>query len=226
LSLFYPSACGACKRYIKDFKYFYVCAECFAFIKYVDSFGCRTCGKTLVSEDVEQCRECRERENYFSRVKAAGIYDGAMKEIIHLIKFSGRRKLVKLAAELLLERTGKEYFSGFDALVPVPLSKKSMEERGYNQSALVAEILSKKTGLELLFAADKVKETDPQNKLTRKERLTNLRGAFRANRDLRGKKVLVVDDVYTTGSTMNEMAKVLKKAGAEKVAGLVIARSV
>ena len=92
--------------------------------------------------------------------------------------------------------------------------------------ALVAKILADKYNIAFVEAVKKVKETTPQNKLERKDRLKNLKGAFEADYVIAGKKVLVVDDVYTTGATMNEMAKALKTAGAVEVRGVVVARSV
>jgi competence protein ComFC len=159
-------------------------------------------------------------------VAAAGVYSGALKELIHLMKFYERKKTAKLLAEFILENVMDCAVKWADVIVPVPLSKNVLAERGYNQTALVAKYLADKYNITLVEAVKKVKETTPQNKLERKDRLKNLKGAFESDSSVAGKKVLVVDDVYTTGATMNEMAKTLRTAGAVEVRGIVVARSV
>jgi competence protein ComFC len=182
--------------------------------------------KPLDADYLTECGDCERGERHFTNVAAAGVYSGALKELIHLMKFYERKKTAKLLAEFVLENVMDSAIKWADVIVPVPLSKRVLAERGYNQTALVAGILAEKYGIEFGEAVKKIKETEPQNKLERKDRLRNLRGAFEAVFSVTGRKVLVVDDVYTTGATMNEMAKTLKRAGALDVRGVVVARSV
>ena len=226
LSLLFPTPCAACGRYIKDFKYLYVCPDCYKSIRLLDGVVCKTCMKPMNADFMTECSECAEGKRHFVHVSAAGVYSGALKELIHLTKFYERKKIAKLLADFIFENVMDTAIKWADVIVPVPLSKGSLSERGYNQTALVALELSKRTGVQYLDAVKKVRETEPQNKLERKDRLKNLKDAFKAELPVNGKKVLVVDDVYTTGATMNEMAKTLLAAGAKEVRGIVVARSV
>ncbi len=226
LSLFFPSACASCGRYIKDFRFLYVCPDCYAGIRKLDGALCGTCMKPLSGAGMTECAECAEGKRHFTRIYAAGVYSGALKELIHLAKFYDRKRTAKLLADFIMENVPYEDIKWADLIVPVPLSKGSLSERGYNQTALVALELSKRTGVQCLAAVKKTRETEPQNKLERKDRLKNLKGAFEAVIPVNAKKVLVVDDVYTTGATMNEMAKTLIASGAAEVRGIVAARSV
>jgi ComF family protein len=226
LSLFFPAPCAACGRYIKDFRYLYVCPECYGGIRKLDGPVCKTCMKPMNAEFMTECRECEEGRRYFTNIAAAGVYSGALKELIHLTKFYDRKKTAKLLADFIFENVMDAAVKWAGVIVPVPLSKSALSERGYNQTALVAQILAERAGVRYTEAVKKVRETEPQNKLERKDRLKNLKGAFEASAGVAGMKVLVVDDVYTTGATMNEMAKTLLAAGAAEVRGIVVARSV
>ena len=226
LSLLFPTSCAACGRYIKDFKYHYVCVPCYESIKRLEGVLCKTCMKPLDAGYLTECGDCERGERYFTNIAAGGVYSGALKELIHLMKFYERKKTAKLLAGFIIENVMDCAIKWADVIVPVPLSKKVLTERGYNQTALVAEYLADKYNIAFIEAVKKVRETTPQNKLERKDRLKNLKGAFEADSRAAGKKVLVVDDVYTTGATMNEMAKTLNAAGALEVRGIVVARSV
>jgi competence protein ComFC len=217
LSLFFPTTCAACGRYIKDFAYLYVCPECYDGIKRLEGNLCVVCMKPLQADYLNKCRECEGQKRYFACVAPAGVYDGALKGMIHQLKFYNKKKLAKVLADFMLDNIMDTAVKWADVLVPVPLSKKVMAERGYNQTALVAKILAGRFGKEMSGAVIKIRETEPQNKLEREQRLKNLKGAFEAKEGVcvTGRKVLVVDDVYTTGATMNEMAKILIKAGAK-----------
>ena len=123
-----------------------------------------------------------------------------------------------------------EYFTGnfnCDFILCVPMTEKEEKERGYNQSELLAKEVGSRTGLSLFDNLKKVKETDRQKKLTAKERRENLKGVFDVVRadEIKGKNVLVIDDVYTTGATINECARVLKRAGARKVYSITAAQT-
>jgi len=225
LSLFFPTICPVCKRYIKDFTYLYVCPECFGKVKAGNAYTCPVCDKPLSSPHAGTCRECREIKKKFSYVRSAGRYEGMLKELIHCLKFYGKKPASKIIAEIILKRVDGQVFENIDCLVPVPLSRKAKSQRGYNQTELIAGIISSRKGIELGRDMVKVRETLPQNKLDRKQRLRNLRGAFEVKGDIRGKRALILDDVYTTGATMNEAAKTLLNAGAIEVRGIVAARS-
>ncbi len=186
-----------------------------------------------------KCNKCSDR-------KLAGLYFGLSykekpitRKLIHQFKYSYIKSLAKPSAEIIAEhliKSGKntEEIWQNSVLIPVPLDKNKLKTRGYNQSEELAKELSKI--LKIPVISDiliKIKETKPQMELSKEEREKNLLDAFATNNKdivgsdpamLSGKKVFLVDDVYTTGSTMEECAKVLRKAGAKQVWGLVVAR--
>ncbi len=226
LSLFYPTQCSNCLRYIKDFRFLYVCPDCFSFIKKLSGNVCPVCSKPLNSLYATECKECFQYKKVFKQVKQAGIYEGALKELIHLLKFYGKKKIADLLYDFIINNIEKQYIDRSDVIVPVPLSKKVLRERGFNQTEIIGKKLAKYYNKLFLNAVRKVKETLPQNKLGREERLKNLNGAFQTETSFNGKKVLIIDDVYTTGATMNEVSRVILEKGAVEVRGLAIARSV
>jgi ComF family protein len=168
------------------------------------------------------CGQCLKKSPPFSRVLNYGIYEWALSAAINHLKFYGVKRLAKPLAGLLSAFD----FSGLDGIVPVPLSVRRLRERGFNQSLLVARVLSRKFQIPLLMdSLMKIKETPPQIGLSAKERLLNLRNAFEVEGDIRGLSLLVVDDVMTTGATVTECSKVLMKAGAKEVVVLTLARA-
>ncbi|MGD0566023.1 MAG: ComF family protein [Candidatus Goldiibacteriota bacterium] len=226
LSLFFPTQCAGCGRYIKDFKYLYLCRACYAAIKKIPEESCPRCAKPFNSPHPAACRECAERKNHFSRVEPAGIYEGGLRNLIRGMKFYYKSSAARVLAGLIMERTDTGIFEGAHMLVPAPLGKKSERERGFNQTFAIARVVSSATGLPVVRALAKIRETAPQNSLDRKERMKNLSGAFKAVFDVGGKTVIIVDDVFTTGATINEAAKTLMEAGAAEVRGITAARSV
>jgi competence protein ComFC len=151
--------------------------------------------------------------------------DERLKEIIHVFKYQDLFSLKDYLAGELLELINKEGLV-FDTISFVPLSKKRLIRRGYNQSQIIASELSRLTKADLYQDLVKIKETKTQVGLTRKERIKNLEGAFalKNERKLAGKRVVLIDDVITTGATLDQCASVLKKAGAREVWGLTVAK--
>jgi ComF family protein len=226
LSFFFPTRCAGCGRYIKDFKYLYLCTDCYGAIKKVPENRCRLCAKPLASTHAAGCRECAERKNFFSRVEPAAVYEGGLRQLIRGMKFYYKSSASGILAVLIMERVDPGIFEGVHMIVPAPLSKRSARERGFNQTKLLARAVSKSTGIPVVMALAKIRETAPQNSLDRKQRLKNLLGAFKAVCNVEGKTVIIVDDVFTTGATINEAAKTLIAAGAAEVRGVTAARSV
>ena len=226
LSFFFPTRCAGCGRYIKDFKYFYLCGDCYRAIKKVPENRCPRCAKPLASAHAAGCRECAERKNFFSRVEPAAVYEGSLRQLIRGMKFHYKSSAAGILAGLIMERVDPGIFEGAHMIVPAPLSKRSARERGFNQTRLLARAISKSTGIPVVMALTKIKETPPQNSLDRKQRMKNLLGAFKAICNVEGKTVIIVDDVFTTGATINEAAKTLMQAGAAEVRGITAARSV
>jgi ComF family protein len=199
-----------------------VCSACWTGIKPYGGPSCRVCSRPLVSGLASSCGECIAETPHFKAAVCFGLYEGAVREAIHILKFSGVRRLSSPLAGLLLDKG----LPPADFIVPVPLSAKGLRKRGFNQSALIGKHISKYKGIPLLTGAlVKTKETLPQVGLLKKERKANVRGAFAARGNLKGKKIILLDDVMTTGATVNECSKMLMKAGAEDVLVLTVARA-
>ncbi len=223
LSLLFPSDCPVCGKKSDSIELWPICSECWNEITRYDGPSCKLCAKPLISEYSHLCWDCISDRPAFSSVKVFGLYSGVLAETINLLKFSGIKRLSRPLAGLLLRLEVPDA----DIIVPVPMTKKALLERGFNQSLLIAREISIKKGIPIdIDNLQKIRETIPQVGLDAKERMKNLKEAFSVSGDLiKGKKVLLVDDVMTTGTTLRECSKTLLKAGAIEVTGLVLART-
>jgi len=168
------------------------------------------------------CGYCLKQFPPFSKVINFGVYEGALAEAIHQLKFHGARRISKPLGTLL----SKESLPLVDVIVPVPLHIKNLRERGYNQSLLIARKLSRSLHIPLFMdTLIKKKETPPQIGLSAKERISNVRNAFTVQGNVKGRRILLVDDVMTTGATVKECSHALVNAGAREVIVATIARS-
>ncbi|TAN41160.1 MAG: ComF family protein [Nitrospirae bacterium] len=227
INILFPSACPVCKNDSDGFLHAPFCASCWAKIEPYKGPACPVCGEPAVSGHASVCGHCIKNKQPFTKVFFYGIYDGVLKEAIHRFKFCGTRRLGNpLGAFLLqavLERTTMQ---NIDCIVPVPMHKTGLIERGFNQTAALAAVISEKTGTPLLNnALVKNRITRPQYELDRDERQKNLKGAFSSSGTINGLRVLLVDDVVTTGATVRECAKTLRKKGAADVCIAALARS-
>jgi ComF family protein len=172
------------------------------------------------------CEACLRRRPAVDAVRACGAFQGPLRQAIHRLKFANERYLAVPLAGLLADAWNFAPPSA-DTLVPVPLSCARERQRGYNQSALLAREAGRLLALPVdCDALVRTRETPPQMGLHREQRLTNLRGAFRADpARVRGRKVCLVDDVSTTGATLAACAAALRQAGATAVFALVLAKT-
>ena len=185
---------------------------------------CISCEKILTNEK-HLCADCNAMINWLkgqlSNARAMAAYDGVWANIIHNYKYNKATYLAGPLGFLMADMVDYEY----DLIIPVPLHPKRLRERGYNQSALLAKRLAGLTGFRCdLLSLKRIKPTVDQVGLSKSERLENVKGAFESNTGLGD--VLLIDDVMTTGATVNECIKVLKKAGAARVDVLTLARTV
>lgn len=218
LTWFFPPRCLGC-----GIRGTNLCADCAGAAERVSGIRCRRCGKPFEADNV--CPLCSRLEKiYFERVRSAFVYENLIREAIHQFKFKRKLELSLLFAN--------EIFSVYliqkwpiDLVVPTPISKERRNERGYNQTEWVARTFAIRAGLPYSATGlQKLRETESQSSLSEAERRSNLAGAFAAEPiTVQGKSILVVDDVLTTGTTMNECARALLKAGAAQVYGLTIA---
>jgi len=207
-----------------------ICGHCLSRIPFVQPPYCLKCGRplrgaalgrggeTLQSNQV--CRDCASGARFFEVARAVGVYDGALKDFVHAFKFGGRRELAEGIGVLMARVVAREKaMRGSEVLVPVPLHPKRLAERGYNQADLLARVVGSCLGLPVRAALVRSVLAGEQNKLGRRERRDNIRGVFLVPHPLEvaGKRVLLIDDVITTGATANECSRALLRAGAAEV---------
>jgi len=222
LNLLFPSTCPVCGNDSDRHRYNPFCEQCWKGIKRYSGPACLTCGIPVVSAHTTHCESCLKAPPPYSRIICYGIYDGALRKAIHLLKFNGVKRLARPIAMLLSELALPEA----DAIVPVPLHYGRLREREFNQTALIGRHISRAHGIPLLLdVLRKEKETPAQINVTGKERLKNVKNTFSAGKTVNGLRLLLVDDVITTGATVHECSKVLAKAGANAVTVVALARS-
>ena len=222
LNCIYPAECPVCGKVSDVFIHSPVCSSCWSRIQRYTGPSCSICALPFVSGHSHQCGSCMKKSPPYAHVIAYGLYEGVLKEAISRFKFYGLRRLSRPLGGLLPGLTIPES----DAIVPVPLTAKGLKQRGFNQSLLIARVVSKKTGTPLnIDTLLKIRETPPQVGLSASERHKNLAGAFTAKGHLKGSRILLVDDVVTTGATAAACSKALLKAGAQEVIVLAIARA-
>jgi ComF family protein len=197
-----------------------LCVACREDLPWLPSQRCVTCAVPLTSGTV--CGGCLDQPPRFDRVQAVFAYRYPVAGLIHACKYGGRLAL----AGLLGGELARHVTRNVDAIVPMPLARRRLAERGFNQALEIARPIARRTRIPLLRnACRKIVDTEPQAALPWQERARNIRRAFACDADLRGKRVAVVDDVLTTGATLNELARVLRRAGAVEVVGWVVART-
>ena len=229
INLILPARGLNCGKIINDDSA--LCVDCVKNINFITSPYCKKCGRPLehnVCEDLF-CSDClrNEKQSYFKLNRSAVIYDEFSKKIILDFKFASHIENKKLLANWLYLAGTDIWQKNCDVIIPVPMHFTRFFRRRYNQSAIVAKELSKLCKIDVAFdILKKEKYTKPQIACSQKQRLKNLKGAFNVKYPdkIKGKRIVLIDDVYTTGSTLRECAKVLIKAGAKSVDTLTIAK--
>lgn len=181
---------------------------------------CKKCGKPLSSIEAEYCPDCKRKKHLYTRGRAALEYDSVMRESISRFKYKNRREYGDFYVQELIESCGRAVQSwNIDLIIPIPLHKSRRRKRGFNQAELIAKKLGRK--LKIPVSSDtllRTKKTRPQKELNEQDRKSNLKNAFAVTQnDIKSKKILLIDDIYTTGSTLDAAASVLLEHGAEKV---------
>jgi ComF family protein len=229
VSLLYPPVCTVCGRSIRASEY--LCDQCETKAVRIVAPFCQKCSEPFEGSitGAFTCANCAHRAIYFDAAVAAYRGRGIVRHIIHEFKYARQIHLRHLVARWLCAALDDERLCGrrFDVIVPVPLHPARQRERGFNQASLLAELLSARTSIPVKPLLERTRYTTTQTALDRSERMENLHNAFRLrkNADVRGLGVLLVDDVLTTGSTLNECARVLKHAGAFSVHATTAARA-
>jgi ComF family protein len=232
----YPPRCRACRGRIlgRDAEYF--CEHCREHIQLVDHPLCNVCGRPFpdANGDDHECGVCLERPPQFIAARAWACYpredDHPLREVVQKFKYARKVSLGRPLGRLMA-RGCQEFLREIDpdVIVPVPLYPKRLRWRGFNQSVLLAREVSRAYGIHMdPFLLQRRHETAAQTRLAEEERRRNVRGAFTLDPDrpIRGKRVLIVDDVYTSGATVNECSRTLKQGGAKEIYVLTLARAV
>lgn len=224
LTLFFPCRCPVCDEPVKPWNAL-ICKECGKIPAYIEPPFCMKCGKHLNREEKEYCADCAACAHFFDRGRALFAYRSVSSSIARF-KYAGRQEYAAFYAVCMAERLGEFIREcGAQALIPVPLHKSRQRSRGYNQAQVLAGKLSDLTGIPVL--ADwivRARKTAPMKDLSAQERQNNLKRAFKIRRnDVKLSTVIIIDDIYTTGSTMDAMCRELKKAGVEHIYFLALA---
>lgn len=228
LDLLYPPRCPICDR-ILGRKDGLCCRECEKKLPVITEPTCMKCGKMIVSEEEEYCEDCKRYRHRFDQGRAAFAYTGMLRHSVYRMKAENRRDYLEFYADAMTQALNPYLLRWKpDRIVGVPMHWQKKRKRGYNQSELLAEKIAERTGIRQerrwICCCKKTKE---QKLLGRKEREKNLHGCFvlknsRNESEGQFKSVLIVDDIYTTGSTMDELAGLLKNAGVQHVYFVVL----
>lgn len=220
LDFFYPKECPVCLDRLKPGKEL-ICPECRKKIRYVSGATCYKCGKPLSDETKEFCRDCAKRElPWIYGISYAEYSSKYIRRMLSEVKYHNGRQLLDWPCLDFAKRIKNEVDAlKADALIPIPVHEKRFRERGYNQAAEIAERLSKEWKIPVDSEyLTRTENTKAQKELSREERMKNLRTAFCVNgAPKKYRRVILVDDIYTTGSTMESCTNVLIKAGIPEV---------
>lgn len=226
LKVLFPPRCAACREFV-DVEGS-LCEDCGRAWPQLSPPFCDVCVEPFASGPNHLCARCLEDEPAFDRLRATGLYEGLLLDLIVRLKYRGEERLASFLGDRMADILPLES-PCFDLVLPVPLHITRLRGRGFNQALLLARRVGRRLGVAVdPFILCKIRPTSPQATLRLDERRKNLRGAFslRGREVVRGKTVLLVDDVATTGTTLNEAGRVLKQAGVERVEAIVAARAV
>lgn len=232
LDILFPPLCHGCKAFLADAGELHLCPRCLAESPLIASPHCTVCGLPFLTEGgIDHiCGGCGDEPTPFAAARAAVLFTGPVRELIHRYKYGKKVRHSRPLALLAARQLGEFAAAGAaDLLIPVPLHVRRLRQRGFNQAVLLGEILAKKWRLPLCRDnLRRIRWTEPQINLTAAARRENVRGAFAVSDPgaVRGRRIILVDDVYTTGSTVAECARSLNRAGAEAVFVVTVARAV
>jgi len=218
LSIFFPRRCPVCDEVVLDGQK--ICPACVKKLIYIKEPACKKCGKKLEDERQEYCGDCVRKQHYFLQGKGVFSYQKEMKLSMYRFKYSNRREYALFYADAAAKQYG-EWLSRhkIEAIVPIPMYPGKKRRRGYNQAEVFAKALSQRMGIVIENKmVRRVKNTSPLKELSEKQRKDNLKGAFQVDANIvKYSKILLVDDIYTTGATVDAVAEVLQKAGVKEV---------
>lgn len=224
LDILFPRRCPVCGEVVEETGSL-ICPSCFPKLSFIKLPTCKKCGKEIVDPTKEFCEDCMVHRHSFEYCIGLLNYDEISRSSMAKIKYENKREYLDFYGNAMAVRHGGTIKRmHVDTVVPVPVHRSRRRKRGFNQAEILADIIGEKLNIPVMpDMLKRSKKTMPQKELTAAERLKNLSGAFRAGEIPRGvKRVLLIDDIYTTGSTAEACARVLKAAGVEEVYVAVI----
>ena len=228
----FPTLCLSCGTVMPERDAHPFCGGCRARLRPIASPLCPCCGIPYPPEDGPDhlCGRCLLNRPPIHAARSYGVYEAVLHDAVHAFKYGGNLTLGERLGRLMAEHDYPSFRIGdYELLVPVPLHRRRLRQRGFNQSVLLAREISRRRGIPLDFLAlRRVVDTESQAGLKKDERRSNMKKAFSvaAPERIRGRRILLVDDVHTTGSTLGECAKSLLQGGAESVGALTLARAI
>ena len=221
LDIIFPPCCAGCGEWGKRY-----CKICFANTKTINTHICQICGEPIGLETGSPCERCKTTEIYFTAVRSWALFEDPLKFAIHKLKYQRNIGLGEVLAEPLA-RLLFDFDWDIDLITAIPLDMDRKQERGFNQSVLLARPLSWVSKIPFNEkAVTRSRNTRSQVGLSREQRKENMSGAFRSDTKIvKGKSILIIDDVITTGSTINACSKAMVESGVEQVYGMTLARS-
>ncbi len=229
LDIIYPVRCPICMEIVTP-KGKRICSNCKERLPYIQEPRCLKCSKPLEVEEKEYCDDCERKDLHFNRGYAVWVYNKMMMQSISAFKYKSKKEYAAFYTEEIITHYKKQLVKlNLDGIVPVPLHRTKYRERGYNQAALLAKGIGDELDIPVLNdLLIRTKKTVPQKTLNDMERLHNLMEAFQYNKKTKSvfrsdlSRVLLVDDIYTTGSTMEACTNVLKENGIKEVYFIVL----
>jgi ComF family protein len=230
LDFVFPPLCHVCRTFIPDAGEIHICPRCREGMPLIDSPLCTLCGVPFLGVGGDHvCGPCTKAKPHFDAARAVFVYEGSSRDMIHSFKYHYKTHLRRPLALLTIDHLSEFILSQSPELImPVPLHRKRLRSRGFNQAVLLGEIIAKHSNLPMdRDNLKRVRWTEPQVKLSADDRRANVKGAFSIREPLcvQNLGILLVDDVLTTGSTVDECSRVLKSAGASRVSVITVARA-
>ena len=227
IEFLFPPSCPICSARIET--HGELCADCFGAFEWIDDTKCERCGYPMPVGTCasRQCPACVVGESKLEWLRCACVYDDMSRSVLLPLKYAGRVGYAKFMSRAMIWAM-RDVSADFDLVMPVPLARRRLTFRSYNQATLLARPIARAAGVTLDVDSVRRRHRRDMGHMTQRQRRENIRGVFSVVRpeNIRGRKILLVDDVFTTGATMDEMRRVLMRAGAAAVYGVAFSRVV